>query len=196
MSGAQSCIVVHIGQRAPRQLFFNYNKLRLNNLTSNHVPYGLGKLRLLPYSDSGFELRINCLGQVWRESAGEDIRISRFCGVSLSHYHGRLCLQALSHEHRPYGSRPLRYAICPHMSRSLHGEYPPARRTRLVALIGAASGLISRGQPKPFTSPRVSAFPKSGHSTGAIFQYMSGCFRPRAASRHSTRVAAFGKSGR
>ena len=37
LSDARLCIVVQKGQRAPQQLFFNYNKLQFKNLTSNQV---------------------------------------------------------------------------------------------------------------------------------------------------------------
>ena len=37
LGGALLCIVVQMGQRTPQQLFFNYNKLQFNDLTTNQV---------------------------------------------------------------------------------------------------------------------------------------------------------------
>ena len=97
--------------------------------------------------------------------------------VSPVHYGKRPSLQAASYRVRPHDSRPMRHAIPPHISRSLHGKYTPARRTRLVALIEVVSGLLFRDQATQLHRAAMSAFPESGHSTKVIFRNMNGCFR-------------------
>lgn len=57
-------------------------------------------------------------------------------------------------------------------------EYPPARRTRVVALIGVAHGLLFQSQAVMLQDAHMSAITNSGRSVHPKFEGMTVCFWP------------------